>query len=490
MIANGVHALLVSNRQHNTEFIQKLLADCQQGNIFLEYAVTVAQAQRSLLKRHFDILLISTEDDIDQRLSLIRWTREREHARPPVITISDDDSPSLYQLALQAGAADSLSFDQLSSPLLERCIRTTIRQKADEARLLQFAHYDPLTGVANRQLFNSKLKDALAQAKRSEQLLALMILDLDNFKQINDSLGHIAGNEVLSQLADRLRNSIRETDTVARLGGDEFSIIATQLKDADDAATMARGILQSCCFPISSDQSDLLVSCSIGIALYPQDGSETNLLLRQADAALLKSKLKGRCRFQYADKHINKENQSRKKLVKDLSTAISRDEFQLLFQPVVASDEGMICGAEALLRWNHPQKGLLSPGQFIHAAEKNGLISSLGNWVLRQCCQQHMNWLSQGLPPIPLSINLSPLQLLDSNLLETVQQLIHRHNFDPQQLNLEVNAKAFYEFSNAATEQLCELHDLGVGITVDNFGRNYYSLEKLGLVHRVGHLPC
>lgn len=485
MPPNCVSALLVTSSQTEAHLIEQMLVRCHHSMISLTVDESSELARTRLMQQqHFDVLLIATESEFSSRIDLMRWVNnlsdeDHEHCKPPVIALTLEDSATVYRQTLQAGATDSLPIDQLSPTLLEHSIRYAIRQRADETRLLRLAHFDPLTGLANRTLFKSRLSENIAQAKRADQVMALLIVDLDGFKTVNDTLGHGAGDELLTQAAERLHNSVRETDMVARLAGDEFAIIATQLHGSEDAATLASGILQACRFSIESELEDIFVSCSIGIALFPQDGHDSKQLLRQADGALLLSKADGGSCFHYAESALNQLTRERALMVADIGHALIRDQLQLHFQPIVCTDDQSIVSVEALLRWQHPSRGLLKPEHFLSAAEASGLINPIGAWVLHRACQQHLEWLSQGLPPISISINLSPAQLEQHTLIKTIDDMAQRDGFDVEYLTMELSECDVYQCSTEASDNLCELHDMGVHITVDNFGKEYCSLTQL-----------
>ena len=322
MASSGVQALLVSSQPADNYLVEQLLLQSSRGKIRLSTSLSAREAKSELQQQHFDVLLMGTECELEERLSLIRWTHDGKHFDPPVITLNHLGDRLNPKMSTQSGVADNLAIEQLTAPLLERAIRYAIHQRADEVRLLILAQSDPLTGVGNRLLFEQRLVEQIAFAKRSNKLLGLMILDLDHFKSVNDLLGHAAGDQLLIDVAERVKNCIRETDTLARLGGDEFAIIATQLNQLDDASIMAKAIVDACHFSVESVFEELHISCSIGIALYPRDSDNPTDLLKRADMALLKSKAHGESCFHFSDASTNLINEDKQLLNDSIEEAM------------------------------------------------------------------------------------------------------------------------------------------------------------------------
>lgn len=479
MASSGVQALLVSSQASDTQLIEQLLKQSSRGLIKLSTSHTAREAKFELQQQHFDVLLMGTECEIEERLSLIRWTHDGEHFDPPVITLNHQHDKPNPKMGLQPGVADSLSMEQLTAPLLERAIRYAIHQRADEIRLLKLAQSDPLTGVGNRLLFEQRLREQIAFAKRSKQLMALMILDLDRFKSVNDLLGHVAGDQLLIDVAARVKNCIRETDTLARLGGDEFAIIATQLNQLDDASIMAQAIIDACKFPVESEFEKLMISCSIGISLYPRDGDNPKDLLHHADLALLQSKAQGSSCFHFSDASTNLINEDRQLLCDTIDEALSRDHFSLHYQPIISCKDGSIVAAEALLRWQHPSLGDIPPEQFLPIIEARGLGTLVSQWILKAIQRQHKDWLDYGIYNLAISIKLSPFQLEYNTLVNILGELGENNSFPVQLLQFEIDESAIFTCSKESFDALFELHELGIKIVVSNFGKGFCSLTQL-----------
>jgi diguanylate cyclase (GGDEF)-like protein len=356
--------------------------------------------------------------------------------------------------------------------------RKAMEQHESEAMIQRLAHFDPLTGLPNRLLLNDRSEHALNVARRNQQCLALMFLDLDHFKNINDSLGHRVGDEVLVALAMRLKSAVREQDTVARLGGDEFIVLLPDT-DAAGAARVADKLLQTTLKPFQIEQNELTVTPSIGIALYPQDGTDLDTLSRSADAAMYKAKEEGRNNYRFFTREI--QAQSDRTLVLDnaLRRALERNQLQLHFQPQISLVTGQIVGAEALLRWHHPQLGSVSPAEFIPVAESNGLILPIGEWVLRTALKQLGDWITRGMLPITLAVNLSAVQFRHANLPQLVSSILLDAALDPALLELELTEGVAMTHPLSAIATMDDLHQRGVRMSIDDFGTGYSSLSYL-----------
>ncbi|MFN6565473.1 MAG: EAL domain-containing protein [Nostoc sp. ChiSLP01] len=360
--------------------------------------------------------------------------------------------------------------------------RNITQRKQAEKLLLQSAFYDPLTGLANRALFMERLKHAIGQTKRQENyLFAVLFLDLDRFKTINDSLGHTKGDRFLLVTANRLSQCIRSTDTAARLGGDEFTILVDGIQDVSDAIKVADRIQQELALPFNLDSQEVFTTASIGIALsstvnyqQPED------ILRDADTAMYRAKALGKARFELFNSQMYTSALARLQLETDLRRAIERYEFRVYYQPIVSLTSGSILGFEALLRWQHPEQGLLNPADFIPLAEETGLIVQIGYWVLHQACRQMQHWLvthrTSSLEKI--SVNLSVKQFSQPDLVERIGQILNITGLHPKNLVLEITESAIVENSKAIAT-LSQLQELGIELSIDDFGTGYSSLERL-----------
>lgn len=348
-----------------------------------------------------------------------------------------------------------------------------------EAQIRYQAAHDLLTSLPNRKSFSDRLTDALAEAGRHQQKLAVMFLDLDRFKLINDSLGHAAGDVLLKQVAQRLRRCLRRQDMVARWAGDEFTVLLSDIAGIDDAVQTAHKILNAMKPDFNLDGHLLHVSNSIGIALYPTDGNDAETLLKNADAALYRAKDSGRNGYQLYTSAINSETSAWLALESHLHRALEREEFVLYYQPQVNVVTGEITQVEALLRWQHPDMGLVSPAKFIPLAEENGLIVPIGEWVLRTACAQTCRWQAAGLAPIRVAVNLSARQLRQPNLVKMVARILQETGLASRYLELEITETTVMKNVELTKSILCELHQMGVSMAMDDFGTGYSSLGSL-----------
>jgi diguanylate cyclase (GGDEF)-like protein len=368
-----------------------------------------------------------------------------------------------------------MTYDAQGQPLESIGVAIDVTERGEaEARIAHMAHHDPLTELPNRTLFNVRLSEALARARRGEQF-ALFCLDLDRFKDINDTLGHPIGDALLRAVTDRLRAGIRPTDTLARMGGDEFALIQSRLEQPGDAIALAERLIAALQEPFELEGYHVTSGSSIGIAVAPDDGTDGDSLLRRADMALYAAKAEGRGRFRLFERHMDAELQARRTLELDLRQALARDEFVLFYQPLVRAADGTLSGFEALLRWQHPTRGLVPPDQFIPKAESAGLLVPIGAWVLRDACIEAARWPHRA----RVAVNLSAMQVTGEALVDTVLAALRESGLDPKRLELEITETAMLQDTEVTLATLHELKALGVSIAMDDFGTGYSSLSYL-----------
>ncbi|MDH5630733.1 MAG: EAL domain-containing protein [Gammaproteobacteria bacterium] len=350
---------------------------------------------------------------------------------------------------------------------------------AQKNALAHMAHHDDLTGIANRTLFNDRLEHGIAKAKRNDTIMALLFIDLDNFKTINDSLGHSVGDEVLKFMTETIIKTIRDEDTVARLGGDEFTIILEGLKKESDASVLAQKIINSLEEPIEIDGNKLYVTASIGISLYPTDGETTEELLQYADSAMYKAKSEGKNNFQYYSSDITKMAFERVVMETNLRSSIENEEFEVYYQPQINGNTDELIGMEALVRWKSPLLGIVSPNRFIPLAESTGLIIPIDNFVMRTAMRQFASWYEEGLNPGTLSLNLAMKQLQQNNFFEILEALLKETGCKPEWIELEVTEGQIMENFDHAINILNQISDMGIELAIDDFGTGYSSLAYL-----------
>jgi len=353
------------------------------------------------------------------------------------------------------------------------------QNKRTQDQLNHLAYHDALTDLPNQVLFKDRLKQAIALSRRSDQMQAVMLLNLDRFKAINDSLGYTSGDRLLQSVAQRLASCVRESDTVARFGGDQFAILLTQIPRAQDAANVARAIKQTLNQAFIFDDQEIFISSSIGISVYPQDGRDTAGLLKTAGVALDRSKVQGGNDYQFYTAGGTTRALKQLVLESNLRQSLERDEFFVHYQPQVAIQDFHLVGMEALVRWQHPSLGVLYPKDFITLAEESGLIISLGDWILRAACAQNKWWQDAGLPPMRLSVNFSARQFQQPTFITDVSQILKDTNLDPRWLELELTESSIMKDPEEAIEKLHELKLMGIHVAIDDFGTGYSSLNYL-----------
>ncbi|MEE8347922.1 MAG: EAL domain-containing protein [Dehalococcoidia bacterium] len=354
----------------------------------------------------------------------------------------------------------------------------TERKRAEDT-IKHLAYHDALTNLPNRTLLQDRLTVALAQAHRSKRMLAVMFLDLDRFKVVNDTVGHEGGDGLLRSVAERLASLMREGDTVARMGGDEFAILSPEIASVEDAPEVAERILDGLRKPWVVQGQEFHVTTSIGVALYPSDGDDAETLLRNADTAMYRAKEHGRDNYQLYTPAMNARIAERLAVESSLRHSLERGEFVVHYQPQVDLRSGQVVGTEALVRWQHPERGLVAPAEFIPVAEDTGLIVPLGEWVLRTACAQNKAWQEEGIPPLRVAVNLSARQFQQRNLIDMVAQVLEETGLDPHRLQLEITEGVAMQDTDFTIDVLQGLRAMGVQIAMDDFGTGYSSLSYL-----------
>jgi len=360
-------------------------------------------------------------------------------------------------------------------------LRDMSTARALSLRMSYLAQHDSLTDLPNRLLLNDRLHHAISLAHRRRQRMAVLFLDVDRFKHVNDSLGHAIGDRLLRSIARRLVSCVRRSDTVSRQGGDEFVIVLSEITQPQDAAVSAQKMLQALSGPHTIDQHELRVTGSIGIAVYPDDANDANVLLKHADCAMYHAKDQGRNSYQFFEPNLNVRALERQVLESGLRRAVDSDELLLHYQPKMNLQTGTIAGAEAFVRWRHPERGLISPSQFVPIAEVTGSIVPIGRWVLREACRQARAWQDSGLPPMRIAVNVSAAQLRDRDFVPSVHQILTETGLAPRDLELELRETVLTQDTQFALDVLRALKELNVQIALDDFGTGYSSLSHLKL---------
>jgi diguanylate cyclase (GGDEF)-like protein len=379
------------------------------------------------------------------------------------------------RLLIDSLAINNRELTELNVRLAEELCQ---RQRA-EKEIHELAYFDPLTGLPNRTLFRDRLDYALAQAWRTKNQLAVLILDLDRFKHVIESLGHEGGDHVLKVVAARLQENIRQSDTLAHLGGDEFALLIPVSKDEQEPARVAEKILALLSHPLKVEGKEFVISASIGIALHPADGNDRETLLKHADMALFGAKDKGRNGYLFFSEKLNRKNRDRRFLCSSLARALQQNELFLAFQPQIDLRNGQITACEALLRWRHPNGQLIEPSQFIPIAEETGLIRPIGEWVLRNACTLNRAWQLQGHTPYRIAVNISAHQYNQDDFLDYIDRILDETAMDPHFLELELTEGLLMENVERTINTLTHLKDRGIHLAIDDFGTGYSSLNYL-----------
>ena len=353
--------------------------------------------------------------------------------------------------------------------------------KAAQIQMENLAFYDPLTGLANRRLFKNRLEKAVKSVLRSGSSMALMFLDMDQFKRINDTLGHDAGDILLKEVSNRLSATVRENDTVSRIGGDEFTILLTDVHHTADVLVVAEKLLLALAKPIRIKGQDIVTTVSIGITLTPDDSTDVNTLMKNADLAMYRAKELGRNNFQFFSEDMNQSILEHLSLEKEINEAINREQFSLVFQPKISLFDYSVTGVETLIRWQHPEKGMITPDRFIPVAEETGQIIEIGSWVLEQSCRQISSLIRSNVLPntAKVAVNLSARQFTDPSLLARINSVIEISQIPPHCLELEITESTLMEDVESAIQIMQEIKKIGVAIAIDDFGTGYSSLAYI-----------
>ncbi len=445
-------------------------------------AASHEEAMREIENQPFDACLVNFDLAGKSGLDLVRDAAEAKHSLP-FILMTDRDDRQVDEEAMTSGVVDYFVKDQVTAPLLRRAIRYGIERKRTENRLTALADYDELTGLANRTHFHGMLRHEMAVANRTGRQLAILFLDLDHFKQINDSMGHMMGDHLLRKVASTLRDCCRETDTIARLGGGEFAIVATHIEDGGGAEVVAQKILGALAEPFMIVGHNVQASTSIGIALYPSDEDNIERLLANADMAMYRSKAGGGNTYQFFDASLIDEVKRKRTISRELRHALDQDNFSAHYQPLFDVSGKEVIGAEALARWRQDDGTDISPAEFIPIAESSGLINQLGERMLLTACMDCKAWQDQGLADVGVAVNVSASQFRRSDIVAVVTRILKESRLDPALLELELTESIVMQDFEEAAHALQRLRKEGVRIAIDDFGTGYSSLTYLK------HLP-
>ncbi len=480
-----IRVLLVGPQSSDADLLRALLEHSRDTQIELAHAVSLQHAFETLERDPVDVLLMDVGSGSPRELVAVSQARVRAPL-VPVVVLVDSDEEALALKAVEVGARGYLLRCALSAGALVWSLQHAIRNQRmflelniARERARQLATYDQLTGFANRSLFQDRLDQAVASARRNRLKLAVLFLDLDEFKLVNDSLGHLAGDALLRLAAQRVATCLRKSDTGARLGGDEFAILLTNLADEADATRVAEKVLTTLREPVALKGREHLITASIGIATFPRDAASSEELLRHADTAMYAAKTGGRDRYSVFSRGQNTEALERAARESRLRSALEGKELALFYQPVVDVSRGRVIGAEALIRWRHPDLGLMLPGLFLGIAEESQLIVSIGEWVLRNACEQAARWQQSGPAGFRIAVNVSPNQFQSGRFVAMVRDALRATNLRPDSLELEITERSLLSGGQRTLAQFAMLRGLGVRISIDDFGTGYSALSYL-----------
>jgi len=496
--------ILVSDDDMNVRLLTRQCLEAE-GMTVVE-AADGQQALEAFLRERPDLIFLDVEMPGMSGLEVCRRIRAMPQGEsiPIMIVTGSDDRQSIDE-GFEAGATQYKT-KPVNWSLLGRDVQYMLRAsnafnslKRQEDRLRYLAYYDPLTNLPNRRSFNEQLNRILKRAQRLGHSAALLFIDLDNFKRINDSIGHGRGDRLLVEIAKRLAGELREDDAInyfsddnandldardgnteiARLGGDEFTVVLSDVRDVRDVESVAQRVIQTLSEPISLHSHNPVVTPSIGIAMYPQDGLDADSLVRNADTAMYAAKADGRACFRFYNEEMNARSVEQLKLEEDLRAAMREGQLELRYQPQVDTQTGRVVSLEALVRWKHPIRGLISPGDFIPVAERTGQIIELGEWVLSEVARHCTYWETLGLDDFRVCVNISPLQFNQPDLVERVRHFLDQSGMNPARLELELTESAIMTDAKANIDRLRQLNELGLDLAVDDFGTGYSSLSYL-----------
>ena len=485
MLDQQIRVLLVEDNPGDARLLREMLAEAGATQFKLTHVERLQEALMRLSEGGFDVVLLDLSLPDGYGLDIATQVHTGVPSVPIVVLTGLDDETLAVQ-AVQKGAQDYLVKGQLDPRLLVRAMRYAIERhrllkelELTRQREHYLSHHDDLTNLPNRTLLMDRLRQALTRAPWHKWWVAVLFIDLDRFKRINDTLGHNLGDLLLKEIAGRLIACVRNGDTVARLGGDEFTIILADMAQAQDIPKVVPQILN--CFSKSFilEGHETFITASIGISLYPNDGEDPETLLKNADTAMYRAKEEGRNNYQHFSPAMNVRTFDQLALENNLRRALERNEFLLYYQPQVSFKTRQIIGMEALLRWRHPDLGLVSPARFIPVAEETGLIVPIGEWVLRTACTQNKAWQIAGLPSLLVAVNLSARQFQHKGLVEMIKRVLNETRLDPKYLELELTESILMRKEEDVITTLCELNAMGIGLSIDDFGTGYSSLSYL-----------
>lgn len=473
-----IRVLLIEDNPGDARLVEIMLSQVENAYFEVSHAEQLHRGMELMKEAEFDVLLLDLSLPDSNGMETVNRMQAVASSLPLVVLSGREDEDTALE-ALQAGAEDYLVKGQGDGELIARSIRYAIERKRASEHLAYLTQFDQLTGLANRGLMQDRLERAVARADQLDGMVALIFVNLDRFQAVNDTFGEEGGDALLKAVAERLRDTMREGDTAARVGGDEFAAVVEGLSEAREAVPIAQDILRTLSRPFVLDGHEVFMTTSLGIAVRPP--SEMDVLLKDAGAAMHRAREQGRNTYRFYTDEMNRRAEAYLVLQSDLRRALEREEFVLHYQPQVELETGHIVGAEALLRWDHAERGLVSPGEFIPMLEESGMIVEVGDWVLRKVCAQNKQWIDAGLPVVRVAVNISARQFEDEGLGESVIRALNDVGLDPSCLELELTESLVMNNPAHSSDVLNALRKQmqGLQVAIDDFGTGYSSLNYL-----------
>lgn len=487
-----VNILLLCDNVTDAELYKNLLVQDNRHDFNMVEVLDAKSAIKICHEESFDCILIDEDLQDSSGIQFIESLHQNyRYQFNSIVLIANEVNEEVAHRAIKNGAHDYIAKSQLSTEKLSDVIAKAIDRaelikeiESQRKELERLAHHDCLTNLPNRLQFEESLKREVARSIRHGSKLALLFIDIDNFKSINDTMGHHIGDQLLIKVSMRLKSALRANDFIARLGGDEFAIIMTDFEQEHHAGVVARKIMNVLKKPHTIDNYEMTATASIGVALFPQSGEDAQTLLKNADIAMYRAKDSGKNNYQYHENRLNVQHQRRLNLENELRFAVERKQLYILYQPKYCLTTQTVIGLEALLRWEHPELGFVSPGEFIPIAEQTGLITPIGEWVIKTAIAEFADYKHQYnvFAGIHLSLNLSPKQFLQGNIVKLIEKTAKKENIEMRHLDFELTETAVMSQSKHLLKALQKLHEKGATITIDDFGTGYSSLSHLKLL--------